>query len=312
MSTLTVSVEDFARSFGTTLDDISIECRDLIARIDFTYRVIEGLERDQLILTILKRIDADQQKIAADERQEIWNKGWAENLQSFVDSGFNLDSLTPKFIRPGQPIRFNGRFIMPTNPNFERDYFIVFRTWLFRKYFADVESIYDFGCGSGFNLIALAQMYPKKKLHGLDFVPSSRDLINKIAETYGWNMHGHLFNMVTPDEILRLDTGAAAFTSGSIEQLASRFEAFLQFILMNKPALCIHIEPTIELYNASNLLDYLAIKFHTKRGYSQGLLPRLQVLTAQKKIELLKAKRLFFGSLFMEGFTLIIWRPRAR
>jgi hypothetical protein len=107
-----------------------------------------------------------------------------------------------------------------------------------------------------------------------------------------------------------LDENSAVFTSGSIEQLSGRFEAFLQFLLKRSPTICVHVEPTVELYDEDNLVDYLAMKFHRKRGYTIGFLPRLQHLQSEGKIELLKVKRLYFGSFFMEGFTCIVWRPR--
>jgi cyclopropane fatty-acyl-phospholipid synthase-like methyltransferase len=173
-----------------------------------------------------------------------------------------------------------------------------------------MQTIYEFGCGSGFNLVALAQLYPNKVLHGLDFVSSSVEIVNKLAQLYGWNMAGHLFDMRSPDENLEIAGNSAVVTIGTIEQLAGDFEPFLQFLLRRSPALCIHIEPTIELYDEDNLLDYLAAKFHRKRGYTEGFLPRLQQLADRGQIEIVKIKRLFFGSLLMEGYNVLIWRPR--
>jgi len=144
----------------------------------------------------------------------------------------------------------------------------------------------------------------------LDFVTSSVDLVNKIGEVYGWKMTGHFFDMLSPDEIFEIGDNSAIFTFGAIEQLASNFEAFLQFLLKRSPRLCIHVEPTIELYDESNLVDYLAIKFHKKRGYTENYLTRLRTLEAQNEIEILKVKRLFFGSLYMEGYTCMIWKPK--
>ena len=177
------------------------------------------------------------------------------------------------------------------------------------KYFKNIDSIYEFGCGTGFNLVELAQLYPEKKLHGLDFVPAPKDLVNKLGEVYGWNMTGHLFDMINPDESFQLDKNSAVFTFGTIEQLAGKFEAFMQFLLKRSPALCISMEPTVELYDENNLIDFLAIKFHRKRGYTENYLPRLRELEAKNKIELLKVKRLFFGSMYMEGFSYMVWRP---
>lgn len=306
---LEVTVEDFARSFDTSADDIDERSREIISGADFRYRVLEGKECDDVILDALKKIETDTQKIGAQERQETWQRGWAENLQAFIESGYDLDTLTPKFIRPNKPIRFNGSYILPSNPMFELDYFRVFRRWLFKKYLKDVSSIYEFGCGTGFNLVELAGLFPEKKLYGLDFVPASRDLVNKLAEVYGFNAEGRLFDMTAPDESLKLDDNSAVFTFGAIEQLASRFEGFLQFILKGSPVLCINVEPTVELYDENDLLDYLAIGFHRKRGYTKNYLPRLRELESQGRIEILKVKRLYFGSKYMEGFSYMVWRP---
>lgn len=305
-----VTLEDFAHSFGTTVEDIPDDCRELIAKTDFKYKILEGEEHDQVLLAVLKKIESDKQIIGAPERQDIWQKGWEENLRDFVESGYDLDKLVPKFIRPNEPIRLNRNYVMPSNPNFELDYFRVFRLWLFKKYLKEFDPIYEFGCGTGFNLAVLAQLYPEKKLHGLDFVPSSLELVNKISEVYGWNITGHLFNILSPDENFKIENNSAVFTIGAIEQLASNFEAFLQFLLKQSPELCIDLVPTIELYDESNLIDYLAIKLHRKRGYTENYLTRLKELEAQNRIEILKVRRPLLGSLYMEGYTYIIWRPK--
>lgn len=41
---------------------------------------------------------------------------------------------------------------------------------------------------------------------------------------------------------------------------------------------------------------------------SEDFLTRLKELENQGKIEILKVKRLFFRSLYMDGFSYIIWR----
>lgn len=304
-----VTLSDFARSFGTTIEDIPPECKKLIAEIDFSYEVPSEIERDNILLEILKKIESDKQVIGAKERQDVWHDGWAENLKNFTESGYSLDALVPKFIRPNRAIRFNQNYIKPANPNFELDYLSVFRLWLFKKYFEEAGSIYEFGCGTGFNLVALANIYSNKLLYGLDFVQSSCDLVNKIAEAHKFKLTGRIFDMINPDKDFKLSKNSAIFTFGAIEQLASKFEAFLQYLLIQHPAICVHVEPAIELYDENNFVDYLAIKFQGKRGYTHNFLPRLRALEKESKIELLKVKRLFFGSLYMEGYNLIVWRP---
>lgn len=307
-----IELADIAVSFGTTVDDLRYHCQEIISNTDLNYSVIDGVERDKLILDILKRIDADKQIIGDSKRQLTWEKGWRENLNDFIASNYDLNKLIPKFIRLNQPIRFGAKYIKPSNPNFELDYFKIFRLWVFKKYFAEYKNIYEFGCGTGFNLVALAKLYPEKKLYGLDFVGPPLELIQKIAQHYNYKIYGHLFDMSQPDLKFRIEKGSAIFTIGSIEQLASKFEPFMDYLLEQSISLAVHVEPVIELYDESNLVDFLAIKFQGKRGYTKTFLPYLKGLELKKVIEIVKIKRLFFGSLFMEGYNCIIWRPVER
>jgi hypothetical protein len=304
-----ITSADFARSFAASEDEFSVVCRESIRECDFSYKRLNKKQRDKVILHVLKKIATDTQIIGAKERTLVWEKGWAENLRAFNEQNHNLDALIPKFIRENQPIRYDGDYIMPANPRFEYDFMTVFRLWLFEKYFSGYSNIYEFGCGSGLNLALLASLFPNKSLYGLDFVQSSVDLINSIGKTRRWRMSGHLFDMIKPNNDISLAENSAVFTFGALEQLASRFENFIQYLLVQKPSICIHVEPTVELYDEDVLFDYLAIQFHRKRGYTENFLPRLKQLESEGKAKLLKVKRLQFGSLFMEGYTCIIWQP---
>ena len=304
-----LTLDTLAQSFGTTVDDITDECHDLLQNMDSRYHLVSGIEREKLIADILHRIDDDRQIIGAPERTDKWFKGWKENLDDLRNSDYDLDSLMPKFIRKNQPIRFMGDYIIPSESHFEHVYFNIFRAWLFEKYFSKYDTIYDVGCGSSYNLIELCRRFPDKKVYGFDFVQSSVDIVNDLSKHHGFNTEGRLFNMIEPDFDVQLNDNSVFFTSGAIEQIASKFDNLIDFLLEKKPDLVVHIEPTYEVYDQSLLFDYLAAKFHRKRGYTMGYLPALQKLEAEGKIEIIKIKRLNFGSLFMEGFTNIIWRP---
>lgn len=79
-----LTLDDFARSFGTNIEDIPNDCRKLITKTDFKYKLLVGKERDKVILDVIKKIESDQQIIGAEERQGVWAKGWAENLEDFI------------------------------------------------------------------------------------------------------------------------------------------------------------------------------------------------------------------------------------
>ena len=65
----------------------------------------------------------------------------------------------------------------------------------------------------------------------------------------------------------------------------------------------------IELYDYKNLPDYLGIKFQSKREYSPGSIEKVQQLEKKKKANIIKIKKVEFGSLMIEGYNLLVWEP---
>lgn len=301
---------DFARLFGTTIDDIPSDCRELITKTDFRYKRLVGEERDKVLLDVLMKIDSSQLTAVGKEKKVTWREGWSENLQNFLEKNYNITELIPKYYRPGQVLRIYRDYATTFNPNFEFNVFKVFRLWLFRKYLKDVESVYEFGCGPGHNLVALAELYPKKKIYGLDWVVASQDLVNKIAEVYKYNITACRFDMFTPDENLEIANNSAILTFGSLEQLGRDYESFLQFLLKKSPTLCLNVEPFCELYDEDHLLDYVAIKYQEKRKYLANYLNRLRQFENEGKIEILKTQRMLFGSLHYDGWSFVVWKPK--
>ena len=304
-----VDLQTLADSFGTDISDVKKMCEEKLDAIDTEYKIYSGSKREKLIIEILKSIDSDKQIIGAPERTEVWNDGWNENLTLLKKNNYQLDSLLPKFIRKNKPMRFMGEYILPIEKNFEHEYFNIYRSWLFDKYFSDYDSIYDIGCGSSYNLVELCKQFPKKKIYGFDFVQSSVDIVNEISKFYNFNSEGKIFDIINPDFKIHLDENSLIFTAGVIEQIAGKFDKFIDYILQMKPKLVVNSEPIYELYDQDNLFDYLAAKFHYKRGYTRGYLTRLLELEKEGKIEIIKLKRLNFGSLLMEGYTCIVWKP---
>ncbi|SBS25419.1 hypothetical protein MAQ5080_00259 [Marinomonas aquimarina] len=302
-----VTLADIEYCFGVDKSELSDAFMARYEQLNLHYRRPGKEERDGIILEVLRKIESDKQKIAAKERKDVWHNGWQENLDAFRASGGDFESLTPKFIRHGQPIRFRGDYIIPENNRFEYDFLRLFQYWLFEKYLKDCSEVYEFGCGTGLNLELISKIFPDKTLHGLDFVQSSVDLIDEIHRYHDIKVSGHLFDMTQPDQSLIIREGAGVFTFGSLEQLAGNIQPILAYFLASKAKIFLHVEPTIEKYDENRLFDFLAMKFHSKRGYSQGLVATLEHLHEQGTITLEQIHRLNFGSLFMEGYTLYVW-----
>jgi len=300
---------DFARLFGTTQEDIETNCADKIAVKDFRYRLLEGCDHDEVLKNVLTTIDSGELTLAGPEGKQRWEKGWSENLEGLESCNFDVSQLVPKYIRKNQPVRLDQKYVMPVDPQFEFNWYSIFREWFFKTYLKDVDNIYEFGCGSGFNLVVLANLFPEKRLFGMDWAAASRDIVNKLATVYGWKMEGRLFDFFAPNKDLKIAPNSAVLTIGALEQTGKNFEGFLQYVLDSKPSLCAHVEPICEWYDDKVSVDHAAIRFHQVRKYWEGFPDRLQELEREGRVKILKSKRSYFGSLFLEGYSQIIWKP---
>ncbi|MBC7907743.1 MAG: hypothetical protein H7Y60_13505 [Rhodospirillaceae bacterium] len=302
------TVEDFLAAFGADAGD-----RDLIAAeagaYDFSYSRLSQTERDAVILGILERLDSFTQVGAG--RAGIWESAWSDVAKRYADSGDDLASLDPPFMGATPVLRLGGDYARPDMAAFETHWFRVLRRWLLNKYLVGARRVCEFGCGSGFNLVTLAQMSPATELVGLDWSQSVVDLMNRIGRGHGFNLTGRRFDFFNPDPDFAFGGATdVAMTFCALEQTGDRFGTFVDWLMARKPGLVVSMEPALEHYDNSTLFDHLAVRYHTGRKYLNGYYTRIQELEAADQAEILVRRRLGFGSLYHEGYSLLIWRPK--
>ena len=302
------AAEDFRRLFG--VKELPAACARLVDGRDFRYEVLHGKAQEQIFKRVEDHIASDRPTKVGEHRADIWESCWSENLEKFRQGGFDPEKLVPDFIKPGQPMRLNRQYVLPSSDRFELEFFQVCRAFLFERYFREAEAVYEFGCGSGFNLLALAQQFPGKRLCGLDWSRSSNEMLNTAGKNLGLPITGRHFDFFHPDRSLELGPKTAVLTMCALEQVGPRHGPFIDFLLEKKPMVVVNMEPTLELYDAADPVDALAIKFHRKRGYLEGLLTSLKKLEAERRIEILEVKRFQFGSLYHECYSYTAWRTR--
>jgi hypothetical protein len=283
--------------------------REAIGAADFRYERLTPTERDAVIHGVRDRLESGELSRVGEHRQDVWNTGWSENLEAFATSGFALESLVPRFIKTGPIVRLDQDYVRRIDPAFEFRFHDVIRRWLYLEYMADVSRIVEFGSGSAYNLVAISELAPDTTLVGLDWAESAVALTNAIGEKRGLSLTGRRFDFFHPDHTVMLGPGTAALTISALEQIGPRHEPFFEFVLAQRPQICVHMEPVLELYDAANEADALAIQYHTTRGYLNGFLPRLRALEAEGRAEVLQSRRLRFGSLYHEAYSVIVWRP---
>lgn len=302
-----LSIKDFAEAFGIEESEVTNYCGELINSLDFRHTVCFQEARERIWLDIIKKCDDGELSVSGSYRKKDWRNGWAQNLEEFLDSNGDLNSLSPKDWHGDRPLRYKGNYIIAYSNSFERDFTFVFKRWLYKKYFRDYDNIYEFGCGTGHNLVLLAKLFPEKRLFGTDWVIESQKLLKAVVKKYGYNIKGSQFDFFKPDYKLDILPNSLVYTSAALEQLGRDFTKFLDYLLVKKPALCVNVECIAEFYDENNLFDYVALRYHRKRNYLNGFLTALRKLEKEGRIKIIVAKRTGFGSLYHEGYMYVVW-----
>lgn len=305
---LKLTPKSFAEIFNEKENNLPLLVKQAIKKTNFKYKLVEGEEYNQAILKILKTLNGQTLKVSGPHRLNDWEKGWEKHLEEFKQANYNLDLLVAKFAMKGEYNRLQGNLIKVENNSFEGDFVNIIRLYLFNKYYKNIDTLYEFGAGTGVNLVAASEVFPKMKLVGLDWASSSIEIINFLKEKLKTNIFGKRMDLFKPDEKYQLDKNSAILTIGTLEQLGENFKPFINYILKNKPKVCIHLETLYEIYNQDNLLDFLAARYLEQRKYLIGFLPFLKDLERKKRIKIIEIRRTF-GSLYHEGYTYIVWKP---
>lgn len=306
--TFNLTSHSFAKIFNVWQNKLPSFVVQKINKTNFKYTILEGEKYDEAILRIIKTLDAKNLKTSGPHRRNDWEKGWRENFQEYKKFDFDLHHLIPKFVKRHEYIRFQGNLIDTQSDSFETDFVTVMRCYLFNTYYKDTNTLYEFGAGTGLNLVAASEIFPDMKFVGLDWAHSSVQIINALKNKLNINISGKQFNLFNPDNTYRLAKNSAVLTIGTLEQLGGNFKPFINYLLINKPKVCIHMETLYETYDKDNLLDYLAIKYLERKNYLRGFLPYLKSLEAKKIIKILEVRKTF-GSFYHDGYTYIVWKP---
>lgn len=302
-----LDVNGFARLLGVSREDIGSLCGELIDKYDFSYDIVSNGELEATILTVLKALDSGNFKPSGKERRENWERGWQENLDAFVESGYDLSALSPKYISKYAVSRLFSRYIKPRDRMFELNFYTVYRHYLFTTYCGSYGNIFEFGCGTGYNLAIMNRLFPDKRFVGLDWAESSVKIADSLGKCLNTAIAGRLFDYFQPDYSLDIPPDSLVITLNSLEQLGSDYTAFLDFLLEKKPALCINAEPVLEMYDDNDLIDYLAIRYHKTRNYLAGYYDALKKLESEGRVKIIKAQRVPIGNLFHEGYSFVVW-----
>lgn len=285
----------------------------ILAQEPITYRSPTKIERDKIIVEILSSLFGGQLSkvgMPTDEtlstRRQIWSDVWEETFHKYVHSNYDESVLNPSFIGSRNVFRFQGDFIITSTDNIEFILYKLVREWMVSEYLDGVGEVWEFGCGSGFNVAHLAKRLPSAKFVGLDWAVGSNNILNNMGDQTGRAISGQNVDLFSPKQCYPLND-AVAYTFCALEQLGPNHSNFLESMIASKPLFCIHMEPIVENYDRQNLVDELAYQYHVKRGYLDGFKTKLKQYEEDGRLQIIVDHRMGVGSFFHEGFSLLVW-----
>lgn len=256
------------------------------------YKLLNKSETEKVIVKILDVL-FDKDVPTTMTSKQRFEKGWRENVKA--------GDIIPRYFGKHKVNRLNGKFVIGFDKDYERKMLYSVMDELAYKYLPKVDTVMEFGCGTGHNLDHIRKIYPDKRYIGLDFTESSQKLVRSLG------MEAYNFDFFEPDLKRKIPENCAVLTVAALEQTYTRFEQFLKYLLKQKPKIVINVEPIPELLDKDKLLDYLSIKYMEKRKYLTGYLDTLKHYEDTGKIKIHEARRSGVGSMFIDGYSIVVW-----
>ena len=303
----TITVTDIEEIVGFKVSD---HCKNLIETFNLQYEIPTKEERDNIILDILNTLNTPLET-AGKHKLEKWEKGWFENFE-LLKQHKDVSSLVPKYFGKHKIARWKGDFIKCTTDYFDYKLHIIIVDAILNEHVGTkFTHLFEFGCGPAYHLLRFREFNQDINLVGLDWATSSQKIIQEISELgIADKITGHNFDYFNPNYNIEIPDNTAIFTCASLEQVGENYKDFINYIIDKKPDLCINFEPLAEVLDKNSLIDNLSILYFEKRNYLKNYLTYLKELETQGIIEIIKEQRLYGGSYFIEGYPIVIWKPK--
>lgn len=299
---------------GSVFPSVNPYVADKIKGYAMEHRSTTTEEHDKAVLDMIHAVYNNELSVAGPARHPIWEKGWAENLEKFDPAKAGVEIAKPHYHSKYPIVRWKGDLYVPLTEGYEYNMLALIGDWAFDRWLRESVWIGEFGCGTGHNLFRMREVCPNARLVGFDWAESAVKFINLQAKAGAYGdpdkTHAERFDYFDPNPSLYVpDKGAAFVTVASLEQTGSKWRTWMDWALAAKPGICVHIEPIEEVLEPTVLLDHLSLEYFTKRGYLTGFLRNLTG-AYRHQVEILEVVRPRIGSKFIEGYTVIVWRPR--
>ncbi len=276
------------------------------------YFVLDPDEQRAIESSVREEIMTRAWRVSGDNDPAVWERGWGE-VALRVESLDKIDpfALSPNYFRGEKVFRLNGQYVRALSDDTEFLIGLMIREAILAHWLAPYPEVIEFGCGTGLNLFLLAQRFPEKRYRGCDWAKPVGAILRRIARATTAQVEFCQYNMLTGSGLSSgaFPPGTAVCTVHAMEQLHTMWEPFIKDVMRRCPAVCVHLEPFVELYSSENRFDESAIMFHRKRQYLVGFIPALREMHERGEVELLECRRVPFGGKFHEAYSIAVWKP---
>jgi hypothetical protein len=248
---------------------------------------------------------------SGEHRRDIWEKGWKEIYDGISNNGINQENLTPKYYRGEKIFRYQKQLVEGQEGNEDRDLQIRVVDLLVADLLSRVkiESIHEFGCGTGINLIRWSTLFGDSTSYfGYDWASSSQDILSLLREKKGLKINGINYNFFDPKPLSHVQKTSLVITVTALEQIGANYLPFLTKLLESPATRFVHFEPFFEDFNYLDPCDRASIEYCKSRNYLHGFLEHLRQLEKEKIIKIICYKRTGCGSRLHEGATYLEWK----
>ena len=273
-------------------------------------RTADPIERDQAIIKIVMSLLDTPYSLAGATRAKEWEFGWLENYQEFNNT-HDIKSLIPKYYGKYPFLRLQGDIQIALSKDAEYNSVRMLMHYIYERFLAPSENIIELGCGTGHHLYQLADIDSSKTFYGLDWSLSSQKILGLYQQLHSSQRitakNIDFFSPPIYSQYIPYDS--AIYTFAALEQIGADHDKIIEFMIAARPRVVVHLEPIYELMNQEILLEYLSAKYFLKRNYLSGFLSNLLRKQDQGKIKVHFQEKTGVGSLFIEGYSLIVWSP---
>lgn len=293
--------------------NVSDKCKKRIEELEIDAIKTSGQELERCILKIVREIIDNQPEKAGEHRRKDWKTGWEENYKEYI-KGKDIRALIPGYYNKYNFIRFNGHLYTCQSSSCELNSVRILINSIADAYLKDLDSIVELGAGTCHHIVELSKSLSKGvSFFALDWSDATKKIATELSNNHQVEkIHGYKCDFFDPcweDNENKPHGKVGVYSFAAFEQLGNNYMNMVEFIIEMKPSIVIQLEPLTETLPDSELLPYLSKKYSEKRGYLEGYTRYLTQLQEDGKIELLTISRMPFGSLFIEGYSLVAWKP---